>query len=169
MSLSDNAYGSVAGVAALVPRIAAGDDFVSARQPTREQVEEFINEVSGVLNVQLAQAGFKIPITQPDAKAALDMFVNQEVAAICEGINGAGRFGPTRWQSGSRYALVLKDVQAFIADYATGFKRLGAARTDDLASGVSFRNMDERGNQTFPLFQRSGFGDDRFQTDWDRR
>ena len=170
MSISVRSYGSTADVATLVPRHANQSViFDTTTRPTLATVEGQINQVSGILNSMLAEAGFDIPVSQADVKLALDLFVNQEVAAIVEGINGSGRFGPTTKQGGSkgRFTLILDDVKAFIEGNKVGFERMGASRSYDVTSGVGFRDTDEAGDETFPLFQRKAYGDEAFRKDWD--
>ena len=168
MAIGANSYGDILEVAALVPRWAgASGEFDEGTRPTQRQVESIIDQVSGVVNSILAQNGFAIPVSQADAKLMLDFFVNEEVAAIVAGINGSGRFGPTSKAPGKdgRFAVILSDVQAFIAASAVGIERLGATRTYDALAGLKYRDTDESGAATFPLFQRRGFGNT--DTDWD--
>jgi len=167
MTILDNSYGSTGGVAALTPRYANGSGVYDATtRPTLTQVEGFIDQVSALINVMLAREGFDIPITNADALLMLAMFVNEEVAQICEGINGSGRFGPGQKQIGqSRYKLITADVQEFIDANAEGIEALGASRATSDVGAVGFRDEDERGNATAPIFQRSAYGNT-FK-DWD--
>jgi len=169
-SLLANSYGSVAGVGALVPKWSgASQDFASpVTRPTLAQVESWIDQVSGILNSILSKEGFAIPVTQADVKLALAMFINEEVASITNGINGSGRFGPTVKERGNRrgrFALILDDVKAFVHDQAIGFENMGATRSKSILSQVAYRDTDEAGNATFPITQRTGFGNS--FTDWD--
>jgi hypothetical protein len=157
MTIAANSYGSTSDVAALTPRYADNVTFLftTSTRPTLATVETQINQASGLCNSILAQAGFKIPVTQEDCKLALDIFVNEEVAAICEGINGSGRFGPTTKQpSQSRFAIIMDDLKAFVEANATGFENMGAERSSDtLSIGYAFSDY---GN----LFTRDQFGSD---------
>lgn len=132
MTIGANSYGSTGGVAALTPRYANGSGvYDGTTRPTLTQVESFIDQVSSLLNVMLSQKGFSTPITNATGLLMLAMFVNEEVAQICEGINGSGRFGPGQKQIGrSRYQLITADVQDFIATNADGIESVGATRTD---------------------------------------
>lgn len=168
MTLGTNSYGSVAGVGVLCPRWSGNvGDFSTTIRPKKASVESWIDSLSGMVNSFLAEAGFTIPVTDDDVTDALDMFVNEEVAAICEGINGSGRFGPTSKAVGKkgRYSLLLDDVKAFVEGNKAGFERLGAARSQDLTSGIGYRDTDEGGDETFPIFQRDAFSV--AFTDWD--
>lgn len=159
MTIGANSYGSAGGVAALTPRFAnTSGVFDGTTRPTLTQVESHIDQVSGTINAILATNGFKIPITQADCKLALDLFVNQEVASIVEGINGSGRFGPIKTGTQkSSMMLVIQDVQAFLAVQAPGFERLGATRTYSALEGVGFKDFDADGNETTPFFTRKTF------------
>src|SRR3990167_1652293 len=168
MSIGANSYGSAAGVAALVPRYANGSGtFATTDRPTLAQVETFIDSVSGILNSILAEAGFQIPVTDDDVKDGLDFFVNEEVAAIAEGINGSGRLGPTSKAMGKagHFSLILSDVQEFVSGNAAGFERLGATRAYAATAGLAYRDTDNSGAETAPIFQVQGFGNS--FTDWD--
>lgn len=161
MSINTNSYGHPNDIAAMVPRWANSSKlFDASTRPTLGEVETWVNQVSGVLNVILAQFGFSIPVTQADALEMLELFVNQEVAAITEGVNGSGRFGPTSKQVGKqgRFAIITGDVRDFVESVATGLERLGVTRTHSFASGIGYRGTDENGDTVEPLFQRAAFG-----------
>lgn len=162
-----NSYGASSGVAALVPRYAAGTDFSGDTFPTRTQVIAFVDQISALVNAMLSEAGFKIPVTQADAVLSLRFFIEQEVAAIAEGINGSGRFGPTTKEGGGkgRFALLVEDVEAFVESHMIGLERLGATRLYSVTANIATRDTDERGRATFPIFQRDAFGN--VFKDWD--
>lgn len=169
MTIATNSYGDVDEIASLCPRLADAVTykFTTATRPTLTQAESFTDQVSSVLNIMLAEQGFKIPISQADCKLALDLFVNQEVAAIAEGINGSGRFGPAvgKGTPKGRYALMMDDVKNFVEQQAAGLQRLGAVRTKSLTEGIAYRDTDESGRPVAPIFQRSGFGN--YFENWD--
>lgn len=167
MAIGANSYGDTEEIAALVPLRADGSGFFTiSTRPTLAQVESIVDQVGGLINSVLAEYGFAIPVSQADAKLMLDLFANQEVAAIVEGINGSGRFGPTAGREpGSRFEIIMSDVRTFIEQNAVGIERLGATRSHDSLAGLKYRATDERGNATFPLFQRDAFG--ATFTDWD--
>jgi hypothetical protein len=161
-------YSSPDDVAALTPRYAnTSGVFDSTTRPTNATVTTLLAQIAAVIDSLLAAQGFSLPITQVTAKTALDLFVAQEVAAIVEGINGSGRFGPTAKTTGNRgrFALVFDDAKEFIEASAVGFERLGAARGYTPASGIGYRDTDVAGDETFPIFQRDGF--DNVFTNWD--
>jgi hypothetical protein len=156
MTIGANSYGTTGGVSALTPRYAtSGGVFDTTTRPTIATVEAQIDQISGLCNSILAQAGFKVPITQADCKLAIDIFVNEEVAAIVEGINGSGRFGPTTKEPGkSRFALIMDDLQAFVTANAGGFENMGATRSSDTMT-IGYSTADYE-----PLFTRDQYGSD---------
>ncbi len=163
MALLANSYGDPAEIAALVPRWATvGGAFDGTTRPTLATVESLCDQVSAALNAMLAQSGFTtFPITDTDVKLLLDQFVNAEVAAIADGINGFGRFGPSQKAGGGkgRWALLYEDVKEFVVGNAIGIERLGAPRSFDETGGLLFRETDQAGEVVVPLFERKGFGD----------
>ena len=164
------AYGSTAGVVALVPRWASGGSFDGTTRPTATHVTSWLSEVSTMLDIKLSELGFTVPITDADVTPMLDLFTNTEVAVMADGVNGSGKFGPTGMKKdkrGSRWHLIMEDVNAFLDEVAVGLERSGAARTSSTTTGVGYRDTDEQGDDTFPLRQRREFHDWSSQTNWD--
>jgi len=147
-------YGTAAGVGALVPRYANSSvTFDGTTRPTLTTVTALLASINSRLDIMLSSAGFTVPITDADIVPTLDFFVNEEVAAIAEGINGSGRFGPTaKKPGGSRFAIIT----------------MGAARSgQSVTAGMAYRDTDEAGDTIYPLFERKAFGDAPFCKDWD--
>ncbi len=167
MAIGANSYGSVAEVAAMTGRYLIGGTFTTATRPTLAQVEKFIDNASSTLNVMLAKAGFTVPITQADAKAACGEIVVECVVDMCHAANSTGRFFTDR--ALERGMNPMKAIREDIADWveaqAPGLEALGAARSTSQLDGIAFRGTDEAGNEVFPIFQRDGFSN-KF-TDWD--
>jgi len=161
-------YGSTAEVAALVPRYENGSgDFDETTRPTLATVTTLLTQVSAVVDSMLAGLGFAVPVTDADVTPMLALFVDQEVAAICEGINGGGRFGPTAKRGGGkgRFALILEDVQGFLEANAAGLEQSGASRTLTSGGQIGYRGTDNSGDSVAPIFQREAFGNS--FDDWD--
>lgn len=168
MAIGASSYGTLAGVGVLVPRFSGNGAFAATTRPALASVENWIDQVSAMMNGMLAQEGFAIPVADADAVNICLGFVEAEVAAMVNGVNGSGRFGPTAKEKGNkrgRYAILLDDVKAFIEGNAYGLESLGATRTNHVTSGIGYRDTDESGNETFPIFQRKGFGNTFI--DWD--
>ena len=160
MTIGANSYGSAAGVASYVPRYAnPSATFDTNTRPKLAQIETFIDQISSLVNAILASNGFHTPITQADARLAITIFVEQEVAAIAEGINGSGRFGPTtKTPNKSRFQIIMEDISAFILEHADGFENLGAERDQPTGTEILTRGVDAAGKESFPIFQREAFG-----------
>jgi len=166
MGIGANSYGSVAEVEALVKRFTASGSFTTGTHPTLAQVEGFIDKVSGLVNVLLTEMGFSIPISQADAKLALDLFVVEEVAALCEAANSSGRFFSEKARETGAFQHIQKDTEAFIEAHAVGFERLGATRGRSVTYGLDYWDADDAGDDIEPIFQREMMGLE--ITDWDR-
>jgi hypothetical protein len=127
------AYGSLNEVAAFVPRYAdQSGDFTLNTRPNVNQVTTWLTQVSGVLDAYLASKGWAVPVTDASLNAALDMFTSEEVAAMVEGANGSGRFGPTApdQRQQSRFAIIRQDVTNFIDSLLIGNEtRAGSSET----------------------------------------
>jgi hypothetical protein len=160
VTVAANSYGSAPGVASYVPRYAnTSATFDTNTRPKLTQIESFIDQISSLVNAILVSNGFHIPITQADAKLAITIFVEQEVAAIAEGINGSGRFGPTtKTPNQSRFQIIMEDISAFILEHADGLENLGAQRDQPSGMEILTRGVDPAGKESFPIFQRNAFG-----------
>lgn len=170
LEITANSYGSTDGVAALTPLFVDRDSlkFDGATRPAVQTVINWIDQVSEMCNAILAENGFSTPITDARVKLALDNFINQEVASMVEGVNGAGRFGPRSRQvkAQGRFSLLANEVRDFIEGNTIGFERMGATMSDRPTGGILFRDTNEAGDESFPIFQREGFGN-KFD-DWDQ-
>ena len=117
------AYGSLDEVAAFVPRYADQfGKFTTTTRPTLTQVTAWLEQVSGILDAYLSSKGYATPITEASLLAAMDLFASEEVAAMVEGANGSGRFGPTapNQRAQSRFAIIRMDVMNFIDSLLIG-------------------------------------------------
>ena len=159
MAIGANSYGSVAEVAAMTARYLIGGTFTTATRPTLAQVEKFIDNASSTLNVMLAKAGFSIPITQADAKAACAEIVIECVVDMCHAANSTGRFFTDRALERGLNPMkaIREDIASWVEAQAPGLEALGASRSTSQLDGIAFRGTDDAGNEVFPIFQRDGF------------
>lgn len=164
MAIGANSYGTVTEVQALTPRYGT---YTTTTRPTLAQVENWIDKASATLNVILAGSGFAIPIVQADAKSACAQVIVEAVADLCHAANSAGRFYTERAleRGVSPLKVLRQEMQEWVEDNATGLENLGATRNRSLLGGLLYRDTDDSGNATFPIFQREGFGNS--FTDWD--
>lgn len=171
MTIGDNSYGDTGEIGVLVPVFSGtNNDFAATTRPTLATVESWVDQVSGAVNSILAENGFAVPISQSDVKLMLDALVNQIVAEYVEGVNGSGKYGPAAMGSDKRHnkgrnAMMMEEVQSFVAINAVGLERLGATRTYGIMSGAGSRETDASGDTVAPLFQREDYGESRSDSD----
>lgn len=113
-------YGSALGVAALTPRYAnAAGRFDDDKTPKLEQVTEWLEQVSAMLDVALAGHGITTPVTDAAAIPMLAAFANAQVAAMVRGVNGQGKFAekPT---TADEMLLIIGDAAAAWAQKNAG-------------------------------------------------
>lgn len=164
MSILDSSYATPEEVAALVPRYTNGGVFIAkgvtgVTRPTIEDVERYIDRVSALVNTYLAEEGFTVPVTQEIAKAALDELTSEAVVELCHIANSAGRFFTDRQlRKQSPLRVVREEIASWVAEHAAGLENLGAARGTSHAAQIAYRDTDESGDETFPIFQREAFG-----------
>lgn len=167
MAIGANSYGTLAEIEALVPRYCEEGFFTATTRPARTQVEKFTDRVSALVNVLLAEQGFEIPVSQADAKLALDDFVVAQVVQLCHGSNGAGNFAPGSEAMRSRtpFMLITREAAEFIGKHADGLELLGATRTRHATDGLECRTTDDAGDEIVPMWQRKMMGHK--VLDWD--
>ena len=165
MSTGANSYGAATDVAALTPRFTATGSYSTGTKPTLAQVEGWIDQVSAVLNILLAEERFSIPVTQSDCVLALKNFVATEVADLCNYANSAGRFFQNQQFQTGPWQAIQKEAAEFIGKHAAGFENLGATRTSTGVVGLAANLTDNSGNAITPMFSRKQFGT--HNTDWD--
>lgn len=158
MTIDANSYGDTDYIAYRCPKWtdSSTKKFTTGTVPTLTTVEKLVDEVSAVLNIVLESVGFTVPVpaTNKTWRPALNMFTEDEVCAIIEGIHGSGRFGPTTKGPGkSRFGMIGEDAAAFIAKYAPG-----GANAPVLSIG--YRDTDNAGDDVAPIFQRDAFSND---------
>jgi len=134
------AYGSVGGVAGLARMWTDNGSFVDidvygegGTNPTLATVTGWLDEVSGIMDVALANQGFATPITNVTALKAIAMLVNALVADLVNAANSSGRFFTERAvETGvSPLATIQRDVNAWVSDRTTALVNLGVPRLTD--------------------------------------
>lgn len=167
MAVSANSYGSADDVAELVPKWANNGRFDDTTEPTLARVETLIDNVSAIANGCLAQMGYDVPVTDTDAVRIVKQLVSETTATIVDGIRGTGRYAPgsKAVQRNGMMTVVYTDICNMLKGMDFGLQQLGATKTIQNADGIGFRDEDEGGDETAPIFQRNAFGN-AFK-DWD--
>jgi len=159
-SPATNSYGTVTGVAGMSRMWTNAGVFDGATSPTDEIVVTWIDQVSGFMNVALANEGFVIPVVQVDALAALNAVVNQYVSDMVQGSNSSGRFYTERFLASGIGMLtqIAKDVNGWVSSNASGLESLGVVRQSSSQDTIGTKGVDGNGNPMFEIFQRDAFG-----------
>jgi len=169
MTVGANSYGTAADVAALADLYASETgEFSVTTIPTLAQVENWIDQISGIMNTALAGQGFDVPVTQSDAVLAIESFVIEAVVDLTHAANSSGRyFTAQALERGiSAMASIRKQILDWVSMFAEGLESLGVDRTGETGGGdILFRSEDNQGNEITPIFQRKAHGNV-FQ-DWD--
>jgi hypothetical protein len=168
MTVGANSYGAASDVAALTELYCISGAYTTATIPTLAQVEGWIDQVSAIMNAALAGSGFVVPVTQADSVLAIKSYVIQAATDLAHAANSAGRFFTDQaLQRGvNPMSAIRKEVMDWVGMFADGLAGLGAARSSTTGAGeIGFRDADEGGDETFPIFQREAFGNS-FQN-WD--
>jgi hypothetical protein len=162
MAPGANSYGTAAMVAGLSKRYTASGTYTAQTNPTSTQVEAWIDQVSGTVNVLLAEQGFGVPVTQADAKLAIEAIVVEAVTDLAHAANSAGRFFTDRALASGKapMAVIRMEMAEWIQAHAQGFEAIGAGRNTGNAGGIGYRDGDDNGNEVDPLFGRNAFGAD---------
>lgn len=162
MAIGANSYGSVAEVQALTGRYTNAGSYDATTRPTLTQVEKFIDRVSAMLNLLLAEEGFSIPISQADAKLVCDEFVVEQAVQLCHGANGAGPFAPgsETLRSRTAFEIISREASEFVTQHAPGFEFLGATRARNLTYGLQATLTDTSGDDLEKMFTREDWPED---------
>jgi len=163
------AYGSLAGVAALSKAFTDNGEFTMEdclnclqeihTNPTRTEVETWLDQVSASMDIALAGEGFVVPVVNETAKKSIDMIVNQYVADLVKAANNTGRFATERArESGIEPMITIeKNIRSWANNNASGMEAAGARRIEVPGNRILTK-------ENHPIFQREGFGN-RFR-DW---
>jgi len=167
MAIGANSYGSVAEVETLTQQYTAHGVYTAATRPTLTQVEKFIDRVSGMVNLVLAREGFAVPVSQADAKLALDELATEQAAFLCHEANRAGPYAPgsETLRGGSPFEVIRREIEGGIGKNGAGLAALGATRSRALTYGLQCRTETDDGETIEPVFQREMMGNE--IVDWD--
>jgi hypothetical protein len=164
MALDTNTYGTVAGVAAYVRRLANSSAmFDATTRPTLTEVEAFLDQCSDVLNGWLVRSGYVIPVTQPDAVRVLARYANLGAAGHVELSQRAGGYdAEDENRRENKFLDMFAQAEAYIESGA-----LAALGADVVAgslpspvSGLRVGGGTRSGQAMRPIFRRTSFGND---------
>jgi len=164
-------YGSQAGVAALSKQWTDDGVFsdegcldclqVLETNPTRTEVDSWLDQISGAMDTALAGEGFVTPVTHAAALKSINMIVNQYVADLVKYANNTGRFATSQARESGIEPLITieKNIRGWAHSNAGGLEAQGVPRI--AAPGNTIFSKDST-----PIFARNAFGNS-FQ-DWSK-
>jgi hypothetical protein len=102
--------------------------YTAATNPTLSQVENWLDEISSELNIELGNVYFLTPVTEPAVTPALDLFANQQVAKFIEQwVRKRSSRGPTNRNATTDTFNLTDAVGDFVKNKRRGFESNGAA------------------------------------------
>ncbi len=130
-------YGTVAGVEALARMWTSDGKFKDndiygdgSTNPSLATVIGWLTRISASVDISLANQAFITPVTQPSAKIAIDLLVEQFVRDLCDAANSSGRFFTERSVENGAAPLniIRREINAWVGDNSTGLELLGVPR-----------------------------------------
>jgi hypothetical protein len=130
------AYGTQAQVAALAKvwtkngQWTAFDLYGNCTNPTLEQVEAWLDEVSSLVDLALANNGFETPVLVPAATKAIGSYVSTLVSDLCHAANSSGRFFTERFieRGSTPMSAIQADIEKWVGSKVTGLTLMGVPK-----------------------------------------
>lgn len=154
MTIRGDSYSSVAGVLAWTKHLIEGQvTFNTTTRPTLTEVESFVDEASGVLNLALAQAGFNTVSLRANttAKLACDSWVRSWGVSFVELTHPMQGFGGDTTNRITLLQGMHGRALEFVDDMTKGFKLLGVAQSHSDSNVVKFTGETAQGDRTDPV------------------
>lgn len=141
-------YGSADGVAAFVPRYAnKSGRFDNVTVPTLDQVDEWREQVSALLDVALATNGLPAPAADTAVVAMLDGFVNANVGGLVRGVNGQGRYAERPTPVDEMLLTIADAALVWVRTRATGIAALIGLTSEAGAGATAGSRLPTRQNE----------------------
>lgn len=162
-------YSSIGEVVAFTRHLLIGETtFNSTTRPPASDVRRMLARASAALNVALAAAGFTIPLSEENSRDLCADWVTQRTAEYVELTQRGVGYSDGEGSRATYFRNLSKSATEFVKENALGFKRLGAAVTSSLSSGLAFTGLTAQADRADPddetleqpLFQRRQFDDD---------
>lgn len=156
------AYGNALGVGAYCRNLASSGTFTTTTNPTLSTVENWLEQISAMLDSALSTQGFVVPLENGNAVNAASVIVEQLVADMAKGANSTGRFFAEKTLNNgmSMWKMIADDLLAWVEMMAPGLEEMGAERGDTNINTIGYKS----GDTEYPIFQRDAYGN-KF-TDW---
>lgn len=134
------AYGTHTDVAALARTWTDNGAFSTTTNPTQAQVITWIDEVSVLADIALANEGFVVPVVEAEVIKALTVKVAALVADLCHLAHAKGRLFSDRIQSSADdvMTVISKDLASWVKRNAIGLEAMGVPRITAMDSQSDF-------------------------------
>jgi len=125
-------YGSAEEVAALSPLWTEAGAFTTTTSPTLAQVENWLTQVSSMMDTCLAKEGFVTPVTDADATPDLDLIVSGMVKDIVDFSRKSGRFYTKKALDSDKtmFMKIASEMCQWVKENRKGLERKGATLVD---------------------------------------
>lgn len=153
MTIRADSYSNVTGVLSWTRfHIEGQTNFNTTTRPTKTEVEDFIDEASGVLNVALSKQGFTGTnvIANSTAKLACDNWVRGWAVSFVELSHPMGGMGGEQKSRVELLQSMNGSANEFAIENAKGFKNLGITQTKTDANVISFTGETVQANRADP-------------------
>lgn len=149
-------YCTVEDVSALTKMWTTDGLYTENTNPMRTEVESWIEQVSAMVDLALAQEGFSVPVTETTSLASIKPTVSAIVADLCHAANSSGRFftQAALERGTSPMFVVRREINDWVAVMASGFEQLGATRGESKQDTIGYSAFDDSGNAIEPMFRR---------------
>ena len=168
MAIRADSWSSTTDVKSLVRHILDGETtFNSTTRPTNPEVEAFIDEASGLLNLALRTAGFDPATVKANSTAtqAMDNWVRFKTVAFVNLVNPYQGWDGDDTNPARILMNLAGDAVDFISDYEQGLINIPSAQTVKASDGLQFTAIDAKSQRSDrsdtslaqPKFERDQF------------
>lgn len=147
-------YGDVDGVQAFVRHMT----FDQPNNPTTDQIEAFLDQMSAKLTGLVAAQGYQVPVTNTAAKAVLDMYANLGAAGLAELTQRTAGFNAEDDnRRENKFLAAFKEACQFIESGALAAMGVPQSGSPGVLAGLRIGGAID-GVALGPIFTRRMFG-----------
>ena len=149
-AVSTNDYSSISDVLAFTRHLMDGQStYNSTTRPSLSEVTRFLTRASALMNSALIGQGLAVPISQADAKAAVDDWVTAQTVEYIELTKRGVGYSE---ESGVRTAFkdLSKNARNWAKDNRLAFIRLGVTESHKKSDGLVFTGIDAQEDRVDP-------------------
>ncbi len=158
MAVGANTYGTVARVQGYVGDIADGRIFTNETIPTLEEVEAYLDDVAAIINMELEQSGYTVPVAVAnDAQAHAYLLLANSAGAAAMALSSMPTEAYSDTEEGQQLARSRRQYLQGILNNCIKLireRRLPAARSSVTNQLFAGSQQDSDGAVKKPLFKR---------------